>query len=292
MRKATTNRDYDNGAIRRRTKDPTLRLRVTTWNINSVRLRLDQVGRAVDEIAPDILCLQETKCPDHCFPADGLRAFGLPYVAQVGQKGYNGVAILSRFPFASVSPQSWCGRDDARHLAVRLGPEAGAAAGLDIHDFYVPAGGDVPDPALNPKFVHKLQFLSEMRAWGGARERRPAILVGDLNVAPGEHDVWSHKQLLNVVSHTPVETELLEAVRGEGSWVDGARHLTPEPTRIYTWWSYRSPDWAKADKGRRLDHVWTSADLAGALRSVDVHGAARGWAKPSDHAPVTATLEL
>ena len=269
-----------------------LRLKVTTWNINSVRIRLDLVGRAVDEIAPDILCLQETKCTDGHFPLEALRALGFPHVAPVGQKGYNGVAILSRFPFASVSPRSWCERDDARHLAVTLGPEAGAAAGLAIHDFYVPAGGDVPDPELNPKFRHKLQFLSEMRCWGPTRDRRPTILVGDLNVAPLEHDVWSHRQLLKIVSHTPVETEALETLRGEGEWVDAARHLTPEPAKIYTWWSYRSPDWAAADKGRRLDHIWTSSDLAGCLRSVDVHRAARGWLRPSDHVPVTATLEL
>lgn len=269
-----------------------MRLKITTWNINSVRLRLDQVGRALDEIGPDILCLQETKCPGHCFPLKRLQEFGYSHVAEVGQKGYNGVAILSRLPFAAVHPQSWCERDDARHLAVTLGPEAGAAAGIAIHNFYVPAGGDIPDPALNPKFAHKLQFLSEMHRWSGVRERRPAILVGDLNVAPLEYDVWSHKQLLNVVSHTPAETEALDRLRLEGGWVDGARHLTPEPARIYTWWSYRSPDWAAANKGRRLDHVWVSADLAATLRTVAVHVAARGWARPSDHVPVTATLEF
>ena len=269
-----------------------MRLRVTTWNINSVRLRLDLVGRALDEIGPDILCLQETKCPDDRFPLKALQGFGYRHVVGAGMKGYNGVAILSRFPFERLPAQTWCEREDARHIAVRLGPEAGAAAGIEIQNFYVPAGGDVPDPALNPKFKHKLQFLSEIRRWGNARERRPAILVGDLNVAPLEHDVWSHRQLLNVVSHTPVETEALETLRGEGRWIDGARHLTPEPTKIYTWWSYRSPDWRAANKGRRLDHVWTSEDLGGALRSVDVHGDARGWLRPSDHVPVTATLEL
>ena len=269
-----------------------MQIKVTTWNINSVRLRLEQVGRVLDAVGPDILCLQETKCPDHVFPLEALRGFGYPHVVQLGQKGYNGVAILSRFPFARIAPRTWCERDEARHLAVRLGPEAGPAAGLEIHDFYVPAGGDLPDPGLNPKFRHKLQFLAEIRAWGSARERRPAILVGDLNVAPREHDVWSHRQLLDVVSHTPIETETLESLREEGGWIDGARHLTPEPTKIYTWWSYRSPDWAAANKGRRLDHIWLSGDLRETLRSVDVFAAARGWARPSDHVPVTATLDL
>lgn len=269
-----------------------MRLKVTSWNINSVRLRIEQVGRALDEIGPDVVCLQETKCPDHCFPGEALRGFGFRHVAQIGQKGYNGVAILSRFPFAAVEPRNWCDRADARHLSVVLGPEAGAAAGVAIHDFYVPAGGDVPDPAVNPKFAHKMQFLAEMRRWNDTRERRPSILVGDLNVAPLEHDVWSHKQLLGVVSHTPVETAALEAIRGEGRWTDGARHLTPEPAKLYTWWSYRSPDWAAANKGRRLDHVWMSEEMSGTLRSVDMHAQARGWERPSDHVPVTATFEL
>jgi exodeoxyribonuclease-3 len=269
-----------------------VQLKVTTWNINSVRLRIDQVERALNAIEPDVLCLQETKCPDELFPLEKLRSYGYPHVAPVGMKGYNGVAILSRFPFASIEPARWCERDDARHLAVTLGPEAGPAAGISIHNFYVPAGGDIPDPEVNVKFRHKLQFLDEMRRWTGDRERRPAILVGDLNVAPLEHDVWSHKQLLDVVSHTPVETERLESLRGEGGWIDAARRVTPEPAKLFTWWSYRSPDWAAANKGRRLDHVWISEDLGGTLRGVDVHVPARSWERPSDHVPVTATLQL
>jgi exodeoxyribonuclease III len=270
-----------------------LRLSVTTWNINSVRLRIEQVERAIDLIAPDILCLQETKCPDDCFPLKQLQSFGYPHVAQVGQKGYNGVAILSRFPFAKIEPMQWCERDDARHLSVTLGPEAGEAAGFVVHNFYVPAGGDIPDPAVNPKFAHKLQFLSEMRRWGAhPRDGAPGILVGDLNVAPLEHDVWSHKQLLDVVSHTPVETQALEELRQEAEWVDAMRALRPEPEKIYSWWSYRSPDWAAADKGRRLDHIWLSKDMKDTLRSIDVTRETRGWGRPSDHAPVTAVLEL
>jgi exodeoxyribonuclease III len=237
-----------------------MQLSVATWNINSVRLRIDQVRRFLKTAQPDVLCLQETKCPDACFPLKRLRSFGYPHIVQAGQKGYNGVAILSRFPFAETDAMSFCEKNDARHIAARLGPEAGAAAGVTIHNFYVPAGGDVPDPALNWKFAHKLQFLAEMRGWGGRARpaAAPAILVGDLNVAPLEHDVWSHKQLLRVVSHTPVETEALETMRQEAGWVDAARHLTPEPEKIYTWWSYRAPDWRAADKGRRLDHVWVA----------------------------------
>lgn len=271
-----------------------MQLSITTWNINSIRLRIDQVRRFLEQRRPDILCLQETKCPNDRFPLKDLQSFGYPFVAHVGQKGYNGVAILSRYPFAENDVMEMCGRADARHIAVTLSKEAKAAAGVTIHNFYVPAGGDIPDPDLNEKFAHKLQFLHELREWGDKRKptAAPAILVGDLNVAPLEHDVWSHKQLLDVVSHTPIETEALETLRQEVGWIDAMRHLKPEPEKIYSWWSYRSPDWAAADKGRRLDHIWLSDPLAGTLRSIDVTRETRGWDRPSDHAPVTAVVEL
>ena len=269
-----------------------MRLTVTTWNINSVRLRIESVLRFLHEAQPDVLCLQETKCPDDLFPLKAFKGSGYENIVFAGQKGYNGVAIISRFPLLTRDVMSFCERPDARHISAVLGPEAGPAAGIVLHDFYVPAGGDMPHRDLNPKFAHKLDFLSELRVWGGRRVSGPAILVGDLNVAPLEHDVWSHKQLLDVVSHTPVETEALETLRGEAGWIDAARLLTPEPEKIYTWWSYRSPNWELANKGRRLDHTWVSPDLAGTVRRVAVFREARGWEKPSDHVPVTLTLEL
>jgi exodeoxyribonuclease III len=271
-----------------------VRLTITTWNINSVRLRIEQVRRFLDESRPDILCLQETKCPEACFPAKHLQSFGYPHVVHAGQKGYNGVAILSRLPLAESNGMDFCDRRDARHIAARLGREAGLAAGIVIHNFYVPAGGELPDPDRNWKFAHKLSFLAEMRAWGASARPTadPSILVGDLNVAPLEHDVWSHRQMLRVVSHTPVETQALETLRQDAGWIDAARQLTPEPAKIYTWWSYRSPNWQAADKGRRLDHVWLSPQLGGTLRRVEVARATRAWTRPSDHVPVAATLEL
>jgi exodeoxyribonuclease III len=271
-----------------------LQLVVSTWNINSVRLRIEQVRRYLGEHRPDILCLQETKCPNDRFPLKDLQSFGYPFVVHTGQKGYNGVAILSRYPFADSRVMEMCGRTDARHIQITLAREAKGAAGMTVHNFYVPAGGDIPDPDLNEKFAHKLDFLRELRGWGGRARpgATPAILVGDLNVAPLEHDVWSHKQLLDVVSHTPIETETLEELRQEAGWTDAMRHLRPEPEKIYSWWSYRSPDWAAANKGRRLDHIWVSGDLSGALRSIDVSREVRGWERPSDHVPVTAVLEL
>ncbi|MBA4781661.1 MAG: exodeoxyribonuclease III [Rhizobiales bacterium] len=257
--------------------------KIITWNINSVRLRLPLVEQLLDHEAPDVLCLQETKCPDDKFPDAALRKCGYPHIAKFGQKGYHGVATLSRHPFKSSFSRDFCAKGDARHIAVDLS----VGPGLRIHNFYVPAGGDEPDPAINPKFEHKLRFVDEMKAWiGGEEAARPAILVGDLNIAPYESDVWSHKQLLKVVSHTPVETEALEAIRETGNWIDTQRHLIPEPEPVFTWWSYRSGNWEVANKGRRLDHIWASQSLSGTIAATRVLKHARGWDRPSDHAPV------
>ena len=161
-----------------------------------------------------------------------------------------------------------------------------------LHNFYVPAGGDEPKPDTNPKFVHKLKFIEEMKALQSVANGAPSILVGDLNIAPYEHDVWSHKQLLKIVSHTPVETEGLIKVMEKGDWVDLMRQHVPMEEKLYTWWSYRARDWKASNRGRRLDHIWSASELAGALTAIEVIEEARGWEKPSDHVPVIARFDL
>ena len=259
-----------------------------------MRLRIDGVARFLKANRPDVLCLQETKCPDDRFPLKRFKRLGYEHVALNGQKGYHGVVVLSRLPFESHAAESFCGKLDCRHVGVTLGERAGLRNPITLHNFYVPAGGDIPDPDVNPKFAHKLAFLDEMREHAKLRstngERQ--ILVGDLNVAPREHDVWSHKQMLRIVSHTPIETDKLNAACTAGGWVDAMRMLVPEPTKLYTWWSYRSLDWETADKGRRLDHIWVAPALADRLSGIKILRDSRGWERPSDHVPVTATLEL
>jgi exodeoxyribonuclease III len=269
--------------------------KIATWNINSVRLRIDLVAKFLKAARPDVLCLQETKCPDDAFPLKRFARLGYTHAALNGQKGYHGVAVLSRVPFETSGIQSFCGKTDCRHVSIVLGARASLRDPLTLHNFYVPAGGDEPDPEINPKFGHKLSFLDEMRARKGLRPEKSqrAILVGDLNVAPLEHDVWSHKQMLKVVSHTPIECEKLNAAREAGGWIDQMRVLTPEPEKLYTWWSYRAMDnWKTADRGRRLDHIWTSDALAGRVSTIKIAKAYRGAARPSDHVPVTATIEM
>jgi exodeoxyribonuclease-3 len=260
-------------------------LRLATWNINSIRIRLGLLEKLVAERSPDVLCLQETKCPDDKFPLSDVRKLGYEHIALHGQKGYHGVATFSRYPFVTTARERFADKDDARHLATTFA--AGPLEGVTLHNFYVPAGGDEPDPVVNPKFAHKLQFLAELTAWSErAAETGGRILVGDLNIAPDPSDVWSHKQLLKIVSHTPIETEGMDAMRRAGLWVDAVRRHVPHPEKLYSWWSYRSADWEAADRGRRLDHIWTSADVAARTTGVETLRAARGWERPSDHVPV------
>ncbi len=263
---------------------------VSTWNINSVRLRRGLVEDFLASARPDILCLQETKCQDAEFPASAFAKLGYGHIALHGQKGYHGVAMVSKRPLHSVGKRDFCGMGDARHIECVV---KAADRAIRIHNFYVPAGGDEPDPEVNVKFAHKLKFLDEMRAVTvDAGIHDSAILVGDLNVAPLENDVWSHKQMLKVVSHTPVETETMEDLRVKAGWVDLMRQHVPPSEKLFTWWSYRSQDWLGSNRGRRLDHVWGSENLASALRSVDVLSSARGWERPSDHVPVTARFSF
>src|ERR1700730_10965237 len=262
-------------------------LSIATWNINSVRRRIDNVRRFIGEQQPDVLCLQETKSPDEHFPRDAFIELGYAHQLVHGMKGYNGVAVLSRLELKETATQSWCARQDCRHAIVTLPGD------VELHNLYIPAGGDVPDPDENPKFAHKLRFVDEVTAWFPSERNAftPMIVVGDLNIAPLETDVWSHRQLLTVVSHTPVEVEALDKLQKSATFIDAVRAFIPPAERLYSWWSYRAEDWALSDRGRRLDHVWVTPPLRGKLAGAQVHRAARGWQLASDHVPVMVRLD-
>jgi exodeoxyribonuclease-3 len=204
-----------------------------------------------------------------------------------GEKSYNGVAILSKHPLREIARFDILGNGSRRHIAAEL------ENGTQIHNFYVPAGGDIPDPEANPKFEEKLRFVAQMNDWASQEVKNNAkvVIVGDFNIAPLEHDVWSSRQLRDVVSHTPVEREaLMNLQRTSGGWVDALREFTPHEQKLYSWWSYRNKDWNASDRGRRLDHIWLTPALKSSLKSGSIHRDARGFDTPSDHVPVIVEL--
>ena len=258
---------------------------VATWNINSVRLRQGLVQKLMQEHAPDVLCLQECKSPVDKIPTDVFAELGYTHMVARGQKGYNGVAILSKTPIKEVASFDFADLGHARHIAGQL------ENGVTIHNFYVPAGGDIPDREQNEKFGQKLDYLTDMRDEFAANSPQKSILVGDLNIAPREDDVWNHKSLLKIVSHTPIEVDHLAQVQEAGKWIDITRQDIPDGL-LYSWWSCRAKEWDTADKGRRLDHIWATPDISGSAHSSKIVRDARGWDQPSDHAPVFATFDL
>ena len=262
---------------------------VATWNINSVRLRMSQVARLLREEAPDILCLQEIKTLAELFPAQAFADLGYTYQAVHGQKGYHGVATVSRIPIREVSRHDWQANGEARHVGVEL--TEGAGAGTTIENVYIPAGGDIPDREANPKFGQKLDFLARMTDWA-ATITAPTLIVGDFNIAPLESDVWNHKSLLGVVSHTPVEVETLARFQAAHDFVDLGRKHIAAPERYYSWWSYRSKDWRENDRGRRLDHMWASPALAAKSTSHRLREDTRDWTQCSDHVPLFTSFDL
>ncbi|TNE29652.1 MAG: exodeoxyribonuclease III [Alphaproteobacteria bacterium] len=268
-------------------------MRVLTWNINSVRLRINLLEKLASEEVPDVICLQETKTPDEFFPAEAIEGFGYKHLAFHGMKGYNGVAILSKFPLENIRTHARTGKEDCRHISANI-MHPQMKTPVSIHNLYIPAGGDAPDPDINDKFQHKLDFVEELTEWFPSNENAdaPVIALGDMNIAPLENDVWSHKQMLKVVSHTPAETDRFAEFYKSMNWTDAMRHFVPEEEKLYSWWSYRARDWAASDRGRRLDHVWVTEPLAPLLKSCNVLRDARGWERPSDHVPVIIDFKV
>ncbi len=261
-------------------------MRIATWNINSVRLRLKQVLRLIKDQNINIICLQETKTQDEYFPYDSFKKIGMNYQYYRGEKSYNGVAILSNFKLEDENFINWCGKNDTRHISVKLNKN------IELHNFYIPAGGDEPDIVNNPKFGHKISFLNEMKQYFLKDKTTNKILVGDLNIAPLEHDVWSHKQLLNVVSHTPIETDTLLGIIQSGEWADVMREIVPSSEKLYSWWSYRNRNWEVSNRGRRLDHFWVSKKLFSQVKSGVIYKDTRAWERPSDHVPIIVDIDI
>lgn len=266
--------------------------RIASWNINSVRLRQDLVLRFLKKYQPDILALQETKTPDEFFPKDTFADAGYQHLFYNGMKSYNGVCFISKHPLQQKQRHDRVGKSDCRHIETAINlPQIGDP--IVFHNLYIPAGGDEPNIHVNEKFAHKLDFVDELTAFFKKfKSTKPMVALGDFNIAPYEEDVWSHKQLLKVVSHTPIEVEKLETMRQSLDWTDTAREFVPMDEKLYSWWSYRARDWEKSDRGRRLDHIWVTPALKPYLKGYSLAKEFRGFEKPSDHAPIILDLEF
>ena len=259
-------------------------MKLLTWNVNSIRMRLHQLLNLIKNESPDVICLQETKVSNDAFPKQEIE--DLDYNVYLnGAPAYNGVAILSKRKACEIKIKKFCGKNDSRHLSILVDK-------INIHSIYVPAGGDVPDASENIKFDHKLKFLDEMKRFFIKKEKKINLICGDFNVAPNKDDVWSHNQLRNVVSHTDIEREKLIKVMESGDFVDVIRSYISPPENIFTWWSYRSKDFKKNNRGRRLDHIWITKHPSIKLVKSKIIGSMRSLDKPSDHVPIFFEFEI
>ena len=264
-------------------------MKIISWNINSLRLRLPLLRKFIEQANPDIVCLQEIKVDNALFPLLEVRALGFEHIEFSGEKSYNGVAILSKFPLSKIEKIDILNYGHKRHICATLQTKVGE---VSLHNFYVPAGGDIPDVALNNKFDHKLKFVDWMGDFFTAKKDQKIIILGDMNIAPLEHDVWSHKQMLKIVSHTPIEVEKMTRLQKSLDFVDTHRHFVAESEKLYSWWSYRAADPLGANKGRRLDHIWATPNLKSQIKSMKIYRDFRSENQPSDHVPIETVFDL
>ena len=259
-------------------------MKVFSWNVNSIRIRKAQLLNLINKESPDFICLQETKTLNEQFPISDFEKINYKVYTN-GISSYNGVAIITKHNLEKISVNNFCNKNDARHIQAKFGK-------LSIHSIYVPAGGDEPDEKKNEKFLHKLKFLDEMGNFFSSKKNELNLLCGDFNVAPYEDDVWSHKQLRNVVSHTDIERKKLLEILNKGNFMDAVRIFNNPPENIFTWWSYRSKDFNKNNRGRRLDHIWITKDEKIKIKDSKIFKDSRNNVKPSDHVPISMDFEI
>lgn len=259
-------------------------MKIATWNVNSVRSRLEHLAKYLSYASPDILCLQETKVEDALFPFREIEEMG--YRALVsGQKSYNGVALLAKTDLKeAVAGFPRLGPDHPLNLQKRL--ISAESGGIRVASVYVPNG----EEAGSEKFGYKLAFMEELLLW--VRESLaagPLVLCGDFNVAPGPADLYNPEEREGAILFSPPEREGFARLI-EAGLTDCFREKHPEPGR-YSWWDYRDGGYWKK-KGMRLDHILAANALRPLLNDSDIDERPRKWKKPSDHTPVWVDLDL
>lgn len=256
-------------------------MKIATWNVNSINIRLEQVLKWLEKTSVDVLCLQETKCVDEKFPFEEIGKAGYK-TAFVGEKSYNGVAILSRHEIRDVQKNF---HDDALDAPKRL-----IAAGIKnvrIVNTYIPNGTEL----WSDKFTFKLDWLQRLRKMFDetCSPEGDVLLCGDFNVAPGELDVWNVGAWEGKLHFSKPERAAIHHVKQWG-FVDVFRKMNGNQ-KVFSWWNYREGAFAK-NHGLRIDHIWTSASLAEKCVACWIDREPRGWERPSDHTPVVAEFKL
>jgi exodeoxyribonuclease-3 len=262
-------------------------MRIATWNVNSVRTRLDQVLAWLAAEQPEVLCLQETKVADELFPLAPFRALG--YEAAIsGQKAYNGVAILSRLPiedvqvgFAALLPDD----PEAPGLGEQKRVISAQIAGLRVLNLYVPNGSSL----RSEKYAYKLEWLACLKRYLDAQETQgePLVMVGDFNIALEARDIHDPARLNGGIMASEPERQALQAALGE-RLEDGFRLFEPESGH-WSWWDYRTAGW-ETGRGWRIDHIYLDAELRDQALGCTIDAPMRGNPQPSDHAPVIINL--
>lgn len=251
-------------------------MKLATWNVNSLRVRLPHVCDWLARVQPDVLCLQETKVTDEDCPVDSLRDAGY-HVLHAGQKSYNGVAILSRAPLEETSTEA-PGLDGGQKRYI-----AATVNGVRVISVYVPNG----EAVTSAKYVFKLEWLGALRAHLEQELAHYPLLavVGDFNVAPDERDVYDPRQWQNQVLFSAPERAALQGLLAIGL-IDVFRRF-PQPAGSYSWWDYRQGAFRR-NLGLRIDHIFCSSALAERCHACAIDTAPRALERPSDHAPVVA----
>ena len=260
-------------------------MRIATWNVNSIKQRLDNLTAWLTERQPDIVCLQETKCTDETFPREPLEALGYN-VAVHGQKTFNGVAILSKLPFEEVSARLPGNQDDdhARFLEALISIDRGV---LRVASIYLPNG----NPPDGEKYAYKLAWMDRLIRYAETRlaEEAPLVLAGDYNVIPSERDARDPAVWVGDALFLPRTREKFRALRILG--LTDALRASSDAGGLYTFWDYQAGAWQK-NNGIRIDHILLSPQAADRLAGVTIDRHVRSWEKPSDHVPVVVDLAL
>lgn len=260
-------------------------MRIATWNVNSVRQRLDHLLSWLKATTPDIVCLQEIKCVDEAFPREPIEALGYNVVTH-GQKTFNGVALLSRHPFEETRPMLPGDADDA-HARFLEGVVAHPGGVVRVACLYLPNG----NPVDTDKYPYKLAWMERLIAYARARltAEEPLVLAGDFNVIPAARDVHDPAAWINDALFLPQTRERFQTLLNLGL-TDALRAATDEGGH-YTFWDYQGGAWPK-NKGIRIDHLLLSAQAADRFAGAGIDRHVRGWEKASDHVPVWVDLDF